>query len=97
MHLVTIQKEVTQFRPSVVVVDPVSNLIAAGSVREANAMLTLLIDFLKTEGITAFFTVLTENNVLTEATDVGISSLIYTWMLARDIEVSGERNLDFMS
>jgi circadian clock protein KaiC len=92
MHLVTIQKEVTQFRPSVVVVDPVSNLIAAGSVREANAMLTLLIDFLKTEGITAFFTVLTENNGRTEATEVGISSLIDTWMLARDIEVSGERN-----
>ena len=92
MHLVTIQKEVTQFRPSVVVVDPVSNLIAAGSVREANAMLTLLIDFLKTEGITAFFTVLTENGGRTEATDVGISSLIDTWMLARDIEVSGERN-----
>src|SRR5580704_981276 len=86
MHLVTIQKEVTQFRPSVVVVDPVSNLIAAGSVREANAMLTLLIDFLKTEGITAFFTVLTENNGRTEATEVGISSLIDTWMLARDIE-----------
>ena len=56
MHLVTIQKEVTQFSPSVVMVDPISNLIAAGSVREANAMLTLLIDFLKTEGITAFFT-----------------------------------------
>ena len=92
MHLVTIQKEVTQFRPSVVVVDPVSNLIAAGSVREANAMLTLLIDFLKTEGITAFFTVLTENGGRSEATDVGISSLIDTWMLARDIEVSGERN-----
>src|SRR5580704_9265196 len=92
MHLVTIQKEVTQFRPSVVVVDPVSNLIAAGSLREANAMLTLLIDFLKTEGITAFFTVLTENGGRSEATDVGISSLIDTWMLARDIEVSGERN-----
>jgi circadian clock protein KaiC len=92
MHLVTIQKEVTQFRPSVVVVDPVSNLIAAGSVREANAMLTLLIDFLKTEGITAFFTGLTENGGRMEATDIGISSLIDTWMLARDIEISGERN-----
>jgi circadian clock protein KaiC len=92
MHLVTIQKEVSQFRPSVVVVDPVSNLIAAGSVREANAMITLLIDFLKTEGITAFFTVLSENGGRMEATEIGISSLIDTWMLVRDIEVSGERN-----
>ena len=52
-------------------------------------MLTLLIDFLKTEGITGFFTVLTENGGRMEATEVGISSLIDTWMLVRDIEVSG--------
>ena len=92
MHLVSMHKEINQFRPSVVIVDPVSNLIAAGNPREVNAMLTLLIDFLKTEGITGFFTVLTENNGRLEATDVGISSLIDTWMLVRDIEYSGERN-----
>ena len=92
MHLVAIHKEVNQFRPSVVIVDPISNLIAAGNAREVNSMLTLLIDFLKTEGITAFFTVLTENSGRLEATDVGISSLIDTWMLVRDIELSGERN-----
>ena len=92
MHLVAMHKEVDQFRPSVVMVDPISNLIAAGTEREVNAMLTLLIDFLKTEGITGFFTVLTENGGRLEATDVGISSLIDTWMLVRDIEVSGERN-----
>ena len=55
-------------------------------------MLTLLIDFLKGEGITGFFTVLTENGGRLETSDVGISSLIDTWMLVRDIEVSGERN-----
>ncbi len=92
MHLVSIHKEVDRFRPSVVIVDPISNLVSAGSAREVNAMLTLLIDFLKTEGITGFFTVLTENSGRLEATDVGISSLIDTWMLVRDIEVSGERN-----
>jgi circadian clock protein KaiC len=92
MHLVSMHKEINQFRPSVVIVDPVSNLIAAGNPREVNAMLTLLIDFLKTEGITGFFTVLTENGGRLEATDLGISSLIDTWMLVRDIEFSGERN-----
>src|ERR1700688_21895 len=55
MHLVSMHKEVKQFRPAVVIVDPISNLIAAGNTREVNAMLTLLIDFLKTEGITGFF------------------------------------------
>ncbi len=92
MHLVSMHKEINQFRPSVVIVDPVSNLIAAGNPREVNAMLTLLMDYLKTEGITGFFTVLTENAGRLEATDLGISSLIDTWMLARDIEFSGERN-----
>ncbi|MGC1400789.1 circadian clock protein KaiC [Candidatus Binatus sp.] len=92
MHLVSMHKEVGRFRPAVVVVDPISNLISAGTPREVTAMLTLLIDFLKTEGITGFFTVLTENSGLLETSDVGISSLIDTWMMVRDIEVSGERN-----
>ena len=92
MHLVSMHKEIDRFRPSVVIVDPISNLISAGNPREVNAMLTLLIDFLKTEGITGFLTVLTENGGKIEATEVGISSLIDTWMLVRDIELSGERN-----
>ncbi len=92
MHLVAMHKEVDRFRPGVVIVDPISNLISAGSEREVTSMLTLLIDFLKTEGITGFFTVLTENGGRLETSDVGISSLIDTWMLVRDIEVSGERN-----
>jgi circadian clock protein KaiC len=92
MHLVSMHKEINRFRPAVVVVDPISNLISAGTAREVSAMLTLLIDFLKTEGITGFFTVLTENGGRMETSDIGISSLIDTWMLVRDIEVSGERN-----
>jgi circadian clock protein KaiC len=92
MHLVSMHKEINRFRPAVVVVDPISNLITAGTEREVCAMLTLLIDFLKTEGITGFFTVLTENGGRLETSDVGISSLIDTWMLVRDIELSGERN-----
>ncbi len=92
MHLVSMHKEIKRFRPAVVVVDPISNLISAGTEREVTAMLTLLIDFLKGEGITGFFTVLTENGGRLETSDVGISSLIDTWMLVRDIEISGERN-----
>src|SRR6202030_1319360 len=89
---VSMHKQIDGFRPSVVIVDPISNLVSAGTPREVTAMLTLLIDFLKGEGITGFFTVLTENGGRLETSDVGISSLIDTWMLVRDIEVSGERN-----
>jgi len=92
MHLVSMHKEIDRFRPGVMIVDPISNLVTAGTPREVSAMVTLLIDFLKSEGITGFFTVLTENGGRLETSDVGISSLIDTWMLVRDIEVSGERN-----
>ncbi len=92
MHLVSMHKEVNQFRPSAVIVDPISNLIAAGTTRSVNATLTLLIDFLKTQGITGFLTALTQNGGLLEATALGISSIIDTWLLVRDIEISGERN-----
>lgn len=92
MHLTEIHKLVKTFRPSTVIVDPISNFIAAGSEREAAAMLLRLVDFLKMEGITAVFVNLTTSGNAQEATDMGISSLIDTWILLRDIELGGERN-----
>ena len=38
------------------------------------------------------FTHLTSGGGVVEATDMGVSSLIDTWLLVRDIEVGGERN-----
>ena len=55
-------------------------------------MLTRLIDFLKTEQITGVFTSLTARRRAKEQTEVGISSLIDTWLLLRNIELGGERN-----
>jgi len=58
-------------------------------------MMLRLVDFLKMHGITAVFVNLTSGssgNRYLEATDVGISSLIDTWILLRDIELGGERN-----
>ena len=59
MHLVTIHKLVNQFRPRVVVIDPITNFAALGSEAEVKAMLTRLIDFFKMQQITALFTSLT--------------------------------------
>jgi circadian clock protein KaiC len=93
MHLVKIHKMVRDLKPKVVILDPISNLTGMGSSNEVNAMLVRLIDFLKGEGITALFTSLTSGaNANIEATEVGISSLIDTWLLVRDIEHNGERN-----
>jgi circadian clock protein KaiC len=92
MHLVRMHKQVAQFKPSVVVIDPISNLITAGTQADTEAMLIRLIDFLKASGITALFTNLTSGGNAWERTDVGVSSIIDTWILLRDIELGGERN-----
>ena len=55
-------------------------------------MLTRLIDFLKTRHITAIFNSLTEAGVDQEQTEMGVSSLMDTWILLRNIETNGERN-----
>jgi circadian clock protein KaiC len=93
MHLVTIHKLVKDFAPDVIILDPITNLATMGSAGEVNSMLVRLIDFLKTEGITALFTGLTSAAQSSlEATEVGISSLIDTWLVVRDMETNGERN-----
>ncbi len=92
-HLGSIIKFVTEFRPSVVVIDPVNNLSAVGSSEEIKAMLTQVIDYCKNQGVTALFTSLTEGKNAMEQTDVGVSSLMDTWVLLRNVETaSGERN-----
>jgi circadian clock protein KaiC len=91
MHLVKAHKIVAEFQPTVVAVDPISNFISGGSAADAQLMLLRLLDFLKSKQITAFFTHLTAGGKALEATDIGVSSLIDTWLLVREIEVGGER------
>lgn len=89
-HLVLIHKLIRDFQPQVVVVDPVTNFLSVGSSADVKSMLLRLIDFLKVQQITLLFTSLT-HGIETEETDVGISSLIDTWLLLRQVEVDGER------
>jgi circadian clock protein KaiC len=92
MHLVQIHKMVAEFDPAAVIVDPISNFTATGSNADAESMLLRLVDFLKARQTTAFMTNLTAGGDAWERTDVGISSIIDTWLLLRDIELGGERN-----
>ena len=81
-----------EFRPRMVILDPISNLASAGNEEGANAMLVRLIDFFKAHDATLVMTNLTEGGKALEKTDVGISSIVDTWIFVRDIESSGERN-----
>ena len=92
MHLMRIHKMVAQFDPAAIVIDPVSNFIDSSTALETQAMLLRLIDFLKTKQITALFTHLTSGDGALEGTDVGISSLIDTWLLVKTFETGDERS-----
>lgn len=90
-RLLEMHELVARSRPSAVVLDPVSNLVIAGTRADAKAMLTRLVDHLKNAGVTAFFTSLTPGADALQETEVAISSLIDTWILVRDVEAGGVR------
>jgi circadian clock protein KaiC len=90
MHLSSIYQLVRDHQPKAVVLDPISNLIMAGNAASASAMLMRLVDFLKMDGITAFLTSLTPGTAEFQA-DIGVSSMVDTWMLIRGIERDGRR------
>ena len=92
MHLVSMHKLIRDFKPSAVIIDPVSNLISVGDPAEVKLLLMRLVDLFKQYGITSFFTSLTGDTAHPEATEIGVSSLMDTWILLRDIETEGERN-----
>ena len=92
MHLVMMHKLIKEYQPQVVIIDPITNLTTIGTQSEIKAALIRLIDFLKTQEITALFTSLTADQTKLEQTEVGISSLMDAWILLRMIESNGERN-----
>lgn len=91
-HLAAVHKAVRDFSPQAVVMDPITTLSSAGAMHDAYAVLTRLIDFLKSQGITVLMTSLTSGDAAPEQSAIGITSLVDTWLLLRDIELGGERN-----
>ena len=91
-HLALMIKQIGDFEPAAVVVDPVTNLTDIGSELEAKTMLVRLVDYLKSRRVTALFTSLTADQHNPEQSEVGVSSLMDTWLLLRNIETNGERN-----
>jgi circadian clock protein KaiC len=92
MHLVVFYKLVKQFKPSVVILDPITNLITVGNSGEVKSILIRLIDFLQQEQITVMFTALSLPSDPTGNQEEEVSSLVDVWIALRDIELNGERN-----
>lgn len=91
-HLARIEDLVYTFQPAAVVVDPVTSLLAVGDSSEVKSALARLTDLLKARGVTTLFTSLTVGGDALEQSEVGMSSLMDTWLLVRNLESEGERN-----
>jgi circadian clock protein KaiC len=91
-HLTTMRKAVNDFKPQVVIVDPLNSFGDEGNLNEVKTMLVRMIDFLKTKQITGLYTSLTSGGNALDQSEVSVSSLIDTWLLLRAIESGGERN-----
>ena len=91
MHLAIMLREVEKFRPSLVVLDPISAFMDTGEQLEVQAMLLRMIDYLKSHGISGVFTHLAHEQGQVK-TDAGLSSLMDAWILLLNREVNGEFN-----
>ncbi len=90
MHLARMHRDLDAFAPSVVVVDPLSAL--RGPANELQATLLRMIDLLKGRGITAVFTSLRQDNLGEQGDDLGVSSLMDSWIKLLNVEANGERS-----
>ncbi|HTS68155.1 MAG TPA: circadian clock protein KaiC [Terriglobia bacterium] len=91
-HLVEIYHHIDAFRPRVIVMDPITNFTVIGNPDEIKSMMSRLLDHVKSRQITVLCTSLTSAGEHEQESEVGISSLVDTWILLRNLEAGGERN-----
>jgi circadian clock protein KaiC len=94
MRLFKIHRWIKEFQPRAIVIDPMSSLIMSGSLIQTKSFFMRLIDYLKSKQITVFLTDLTlgDTDRDHEQTEIGISSLMDTWIELQTLKVNGERN-----
>jgi len=92
MHLVSMYDMIKEFKPSVVIMDPITDFSAVGNAAEIKAVMTRIIDFLKSNQITGLFVSVTSGNDVADQTVVGVYSLIDAWISVRSLESNGERH-----
>jgi circadian clock protein KaiC len=93
-HLVLMNDLIREFRPAVAAVDPISNFTLEQEDLSLKPTLMRLIDFLKQQRVTALFTTLTSdsgNTAVSAASQVGVSSLMDTWLILANLEFNAER------
>jgi circadian clock protein KaiC len=92
LHLVQIHRWLNTLQPTTIIIDPMSNLVLTGTLLQIKTFFMRLIDYLKSQQITVLMTNLITGGTPLEHTEIGISSLMDTWLEVRVIESNGERN-----
>ena len=92
MHLLRVHNLINQLKPRIIVFDPLTGYLSLGNGLEVKSMLTRLLDYLKTQQITSMFNSLVEGSHAELQSELGVSSLMDTWILLRNLEYNGERN-----
>jgi circadian clock protein KaiC len=90
MHLARMYREIEEFSPAAVVLDPISAL--RGESQDIHSMLLRVIDLLKSRGTTAYLTNLLSADGRMGYIEAGVSSLMDTWISLTQLESNGERN-----
>ena len=90
VHLARMYREILEFKPHAVVIDPISAF--RGPESEVHATLLRLVDLLKEHNITAIFTSLSEAKARAQGLDREVSSLMDVWLSLGMVEADGEHN-----
>jgi circadian clock protein KaiC len=83
---------IKEFKPSVVIMDPITDFSTVGNAAEIKSAVTRIVDFLKSNQITGLFVSVIGGSDVADQSVVGISSLIDAWISLRNLESNGERH-----
>ncbi len=92
-HAHRICRAIEAFRPDLLVIDPISALMKAGGREVVHSVVEVLVDFVKSRGITTIFTALVESeNPEHEWTQSHVSTIADSWLHLTFVIHGGERN-----
>jgi len=86
LHLLNIQRAVNELKPSVVIIDPISNLKTTGLGEDVRSMLYRLIAFFKFKKVTSMMTSLVSLNPENLEPEESISSFMDVWIYTQYIQ-----------
>jgi len=91
VHLVGMYDLIREFKPNIVILDPITDFSMVGNSVEIKSAVTRIVDFLKSSQITGVFVSVISGAEAADQSVVGISSLIDAWISLRNLEHNGER------